>query len=64
MIDQALIDSFIDQICAKKEGCILEAMAAGIDLHEMKLREWMEISGGEIIYHCEIKRIQNNEEKG
>jgi hypothetical protein len=57
MIDpNRLSKEFLDRCARIKETAISNAMAAGIDLHEMEITEWFSEELPLIFYHCDIKR--------
>jgi hypothetical protein len=60
MIDDINPDTLSKEMldrCAKaKEDAITEAMAAGVDLHEMEIIEWFSSEPPLIFYHCIVRR--------
>lgn len=53
----AVID-FVERIAKIRDDCVIEAMAAGIDLHEMGIQEWMTHENGKIQYLCKAVKIK------
>jgi hypothetical protein len=55
----AMVREFLTRACKAKEQCILDAMAKGIDLHEMELDEDIEVASpdGRLKYHCTARRV-------
>jgi len=50
--------AYAEQVAKAREDCIIEAMAAGIDLHEMALIEWHENDGAGILsFKCRAVKI-------
>ncbi len=51
------IDLFAQECAKVKDTCILNAMAEGIDLHEMGIQDGFEFIDNKIIYKCKAFKL-------